>query len=463
MPDLNASWLARLSATRQEPPQGDSVRARRGTERAAVSARTRTDPAEAVPWSVRAMAAWSWRVLVIVAAGAAVVYAVITFQTVVVSFLAALLLAVLLEPFAGWLRRRLHFPRALASLTAILAAVVFVGGLLVLAGRSIYNGFGELADRAVQGFNELTAWLAEGPLGISEDQIDQWMSQLTDQVRANSDVLVSGVANVTGSVTTVVTGALIAVFCLFFFLKEGRRIWQWFVRLAPRTARERINESGIRAWVTLGGYARTQILVAFVDAVGIALGAIILGIPLALPIGVLVFLGAFIPIVGALLSGTVAVLVALVDQGLVTAVIMLLIVLAVQQIEGNLLQPWLQSNALALHPIAILLAVTAGTGIAGILGALFAVPVVAVLNTVVLYLHGHDKYPQLATDLNRPGGPPGAVTSAIEEDYAHMGEEVGMLEDLDAQAPTFGRGEAAARGGEAADRAGEPGAPDGNR
>ncbi|MFH5824547.1 AI-2E family transporter [Georgenia sp. AZ-5] len=422
MPDLSASWLARLSASRQQPLQGDTVRSR-GAGRAAVAAPTRTDPAEAVPWSVRAVAAWSWRVLVIVAAGATLVYAVVTFKTVVVSFLAALLIATLLEPFSAWLRRRLHFPQALASLTAILAAVMFIGGLLTLAGRSIYHGFGQLADRAVQGFGELTAWLAEGPLAIPQDQIDQWMGQLTDQVQANSDVLVSGVANVTGSVTTVITGALIALFCLFFFLKEGRQIWQWFVRLAPRTARESINESGIRAWVTLGGYTRTQILVAFVDAVGIALGAAILGVPLALPIGVLVFLGAFIPIVGALLSGTVAVLVALVDQGLVTALIMLAIVLAVQQIEGNLLQPWLQSNALAVHPIAILLAVTAGTGIAGILGALFAVPVAAVINTVVLYLHGHDKYPQLATDLNRPGGPPGAVTSAIEEDYAHTGDE----------------------------------------
>lgn len=390
--------------------------------------RTRTDPAAVVPWSLRAAAAWSWRALVVAAVGVGVGYVVIVFQTITVAFFGAVLLAVLLEPVAGWLRRRLRFPRALASITALLGALLLVVGLLTLAGSSIYRGFDQLADKAVEGFNELIVWLADGPLGIDRTQIDAWIGQVSEQIRANSDVLVSGVVNVTGSVTSVLTGVVIAIFCLFFLLKEGRQIWRWFVRLAPRSGRDKINEAGIRAWVTLGGYVRTQILVAFVDAVGIALGAAILGIPLALPIGVLVFLGSFIPIVGALLTGTVAVLVALVDQGLGTAVIMLIIVLAVQQIEGNLLQPWLQGNALALHPIAILLAVTAGTGIAGILGALLAVPIVAVINTVMLYLHGHDKYPKLATDVTRPGGPPGTLDDAIEDDLAHIAAD-GSEED----------------------------------
>jgi putative heme transporter len=423
MPDTS-KWLSRLTTTRESATAPATV-----APRPRPAPETRTDPAGAVPWAVRATAAWSWRLLVIGAAGIAVGYAVITFQTVFVAVLAAILVAVLLEPVATWLRRVLHFPRALAALTAILGTLAVIVGLLVLAGRSVYDGFGALADSALAGFEELQAWLTEGPLGLNDAQIDGWIAQATDQVRENSDVLVSGVANVTGSVTSIGTGAVITVFVLFFFLKEGRSIWQWFVRLSPRGARVRINEAGIRGWVTLGGYARTQILVAFVDAVGIALGALILGIPLALPIGVLVFLFSFIPIVGAFISGAVAVLVALVDQGPGTALIMLGIVLLVQQIEGNVLQPWLQGNALALHPIAILLAVTAGTGIAGILGALFAVPIVAVINTVMLYFTGHDKYPHLATDINRPGGPPGALEAAISASWHKETESDGVVLD----------------------------------
>ncbi|TRW43777.1 AI-2E family transporter [Georgenia yuyongxinii] len=430
MPDTS-KWLSRLTSARENAavPAAAAPRPRPAPE-------TRTDPAGAVPWAVRATAAWSWRLLVIAAAGIVIGYAVITFQIIFVAVLAAILVAVLLEPVATWLRRVLHFPRALASLAAILGTLAVIAGLLVLVGRSIYDGFDALAESALAGFAELQVWLTDGPLGLDDAQIEGWIAQATDQIQANSDVLVSGVANVTGSVTSVVTGAVITVFVLFFFLKEGRSIWQWFVRLVPRGARVRINEAGIRGWVTLGGYARTQILVAFVDAVGIALGALILGIPLALPIGVLVFLFSFIPIVGAFISGAVAVLVALVDQGPGTALIMLGVVLLVQQIEGNVLQPWLQGNALALHPIAILLAVTAGTGIAGILGALFAVPIVAVINTVMLYFTGHDKYPHLATDINRPGGPPGALEAAISASWHKETENDGVVVDDGPPTPT---------------------------
>ncbi|RPF26049.1 AI-2E family transporter [Georgenia muralis] len=455
MPDLS-TWRTRLSPSRPDRPVGR----RPGgvtTGRAAAASSAASDPSGVVPFGLRASAAWAWRFIVVAAALAILGYLVITFQTIVVAFLLAIIIAVLLDPLAAWLRRVLRFPRALASLTAIVATLATLVALLVLAGRSIVDGFGALTEQAVAGFDQLLAWLSDGPLGIDEAQIDQVLEQVTGQVRDNSDVLINGVVNATGSLTSVLTGAVIAIFCLFFFLKEGRRIWQWFVRLAPRPARERINESGIRAWITVGGYARTQILVAFVDAVGIAAGALILGVPLALPIGVLVFLGAFIPIVGAFLTGAVAVLVALVDQGPVTGLIMFAIVLLVQQIEGNLLQPWLQGNALSLHPIAILLAVTAGTGVAGILGALLAVPVAAVLNTVLLYLNGHDKYPEIADDLNRPGGPPGAVTEAIEASYPEVELQVaedGSIVDEEGRPATVSPATATVAGG------GHPGAHD---
>jgi len=212
---------------------------------------------------------------------------------------------------------------------------------------------------------------------------------------------------VTTTVGHVAAGTLIALFCTFFFLLDGRTIWSWVIGLLPSSVRERVHQAGRRGIVTLSGYTRTQILVALVDATGIGLGAAILGVPLALPLATLVFVGSFIPIVGAIATGAVAVLVALVAKGWVVALIMLGVVLAVQQIEGHVLQPFLMGHAVSLHPVAVLLVVAAGSMAAGIVGALFAVPIAAVLNTVVLYLHGHDKFPQLGTDDHPDLRPPG--------------------------------------------------------
>lgn len=414
-------WLSRLlPARRSDALEGPPIVGRVVHE----SRLGEDDSAElAVPLPVRAAAAWSWRVLAIAAAAALVGYLIIVFKTVVVAFVVAILVAVLLDPVSAWLRKRLRVPRTLAAMITLLGTLAVVGGLLTLAGRSVIAGFTDLADQATQGFQELVSWLSDGPLGIEEAQVQAWLDEALGQIEANSGILVSGALAATTSVTQILTGALISLFCLFFFLREGRRIWQWFVRLAPARSRDRVNEAGIRGWITLGGYARTQILVALADSIGIGLGAWILGLPLVLPLTILVFLGSFIPIVGALVTGSIAVLVALVDQDVQTAVIMLLIVLLVQQIEGNVLQPWLMGNAVSLHPVAVLLAVTAGTGVAGILGALLAVPVAAVVNTVVLYLHGHDKHPRAATDWHRPGGPPGTLFRSIADSYAAEEED----------------------------------------
>lgn len=370
-----------------------------------------------VTYAVRATAAWSWRLVVITAAAVILGFLFVTFKMVAVAFVVAVLLAVLLQPVAAWMRRALRFPGALAAAFSMLLTFGAVTGLLVLAGRSIALGFASLADKAVDGFNQTVAWLSDGPLGIEREQVDSWLDEGLGAIEDNASVLANGVLQATSSVTQVFAGAVIALFCLFFFLKDGRMIWQWFVRLTPVAARDQINEAGIRSWLTLGGYARTQILVALADAVGIGVGAAILGVPLALPLGVLVFLGSFIPIVGAIATGIVAILVALVDQGPVTALLMVGVVLVVQQLESNLLQPWLMGNAVSLHPVAVLLAVAAGTGVAGVLGALLSVPVAAVINTVFLYLNGHDKHQKAAGDWHRPGGPPGVLFRAIADSY----------------------------------------------
>lgn len=260
------------------------------------------------------------------------------------------------------------------------------------------QGIGELWDQASQGVEALLAWLAAGPLGLSPETVDGWWQQLQGALADSGSQLVSGALKATETVGAVLAGALIALFCTFFFLLDGRAIWTWVVRLLPLRARDRAHQAGRRGWVTLGGYTRTQILVAAVDAVGIGVSAAVLRVPLALPLAVLVFLGSFVPIVGALVTGAVAVLVALVAQGPGVALIMLAAVLAVQQLEGHVLQPFLMGHAVSLHPVAVLLVVAGGSLVAGIIGALLAVPIAATLNTVVLYLHGHDKFPRLGTD-----------------------------------------------------------------
>ena len=356
--------------------------------------------AGSLPRSVQLSAAWSWRLLLIVGSTAAAFWLISFFKVIVVSVAIALLLTVLLSPMAVWLRNRARFPRVLAAAASVVGLIAVVAGLLTLAGNSIANGFSNLANQAGAGVDKLTSWLSDGPLQIGAAQLDAYRTQISDSISQNTSSLLSGALSVTTTLGHVATGTLITLFCTLFFLMDGGRIWAWLIGLLPRAAREPAHQAGRRGLVALGAYTRTQILVALVDAIGIGIGAAILQVPLALPLATLVFIGSFIPIVGALVSGSVAILVALVAHGPFVALAMLAVVLLVQQIEGHLLQPLLMGHAVSLHPVAVILAVAAGSMAAGIVGALFAVPVVAVINTVVLYLHGHDKYPELGT---KPG------------------------------------------------------------
>lgn len=442
MSPATPNWIRTIARTSKMKmvESTERVRAAGNTNRfpeealVSVNAKTDDDPDAVVPWSVRAAAEWSWRLLIIVTGLAVLVYALYWMQIIVVPLLVATLIAVLLEPINQWLRRYLRFPRALAALTTVVGTLAAIAALLTFAGQALVDGFADIADSAAAGFDRLLTWLSEGPLHIDATKINEFQAELVSKVQDNATTLASGALSITSSLGQVLSGALIAIFCLFFFLMEGRRIWLWCVRLLPVGARERTHEAAIRGWLSLRGYARTQILVAAVDAIGIGVGAWLLGVPLYLPLGVLVFLGSFVPIVGALVTGTIAVLVALVSHGLSTAVFMLIVVLAVQQIEGNVLQPFLMGHAVSLHPVAVLLAVAGATYVAGIVGALFVVPFVAFLNTVILYFNGRDKFPALASDPARPGGPPGAFSEQIEgtfEDSIDVAEHREAAEIVD--------------------------------
>jgi putative heme transporter len=347
-----------------------------------------------VPYGLRAAAAWSWRVLLI----GFMIYMLgkgfVMFQLLVVPVLVSVLLVALVRPIQQGLAgtgERAGMPNGVAALLTVLIVLAIVGALVALIGQQIATGFPSLRDDAADGLTELQKQLASSPLHLTNDQLDNYVQQGSDAIRGNSSTVVSGALTVTSTAGHFFTGFFLVLFSSYFFLAGGEGIWSWVVGLFPRTVRPRVRGAGVRAWATLTSFVRATLIVALVDGLGVGIGAAILGVPLALPLGVLVFIGAFVPIVGALVSGSVAVLVALVSGGPIEALIMLAIVVGVQQIEAHALQPFLLGRAVQVHPLGVILAIAAGVLLAGIVGALFAVPLVAVINVVTTYLSGSEE------------------------------------------------------------------------
>jgi putative heme transporter len=367
------------------PARGKSIRKRDGgTPDAAGSDR---DASASVPYGMRIAAAWSWRLLLVGGVLAVVVFLIIQLRLIVIPILVAVLLGALLVPFSQMLQRQ-RWPKWLAITVAMLSALVVVGGLLTLGISQIVRGFDGVMSQAVVRWDEFRTWLLEGPFHITEGQLNDFVDQIVQSAQQDSGVLLSGALSVGSSLGHFLAGLLLALFATLFILIDGRSIWRWIVGVFPRRARAAVDGAGLAGWATLQNFVKVQILVATIDAVGIGLGAFFLGVPLAIPIGVLVFLGSFIPIVGAVVTGALAVFVALVYNGPVIALIMLGIVLLVQQVEGHVLQPLIMGTAVKVHPLGVVVAVATGSLLAGIPGALFAVPVAAVLNVMIAYIAG---------------------------------------------------------------------------
>lgn len=338
-----------------------------------------------VPIGVEIAAGWAWRFLVIAAASAVGIWLLRFFSEVTVPVAIALLFTALAGSGVDFLGRH-KFPRLLATLVVVIALMVLFFGMLALVGQQLSTQVTDLKANVVQGITQIQEWLNNGPLGITDSQIQRWVDQANASISSSNTSVVTRIGEVGITVTHIVAGFFIALFSTIFFLYEGDRIWAWVVSLFPRAARERVDSSGHTAWQSLTAFVRATVIVALTDALGIAFAAWVLGVPLTLAIGVLVFLGAFVPIIGAFLSGMVAVLVALVAQGPWTALFMLLAVIAVQQLEAHVLQPFLMGRLVAVHPLAIIIAIAAGVISAGIVGALIAVPLAACLNGVVRHL-----------------------------------------------------------------------------
>ncbi|WP_291055025.1 AI-2E family transporter [Herbiconiux sp.] len=304
-----------------------------------------------------------------------IVFALVQLKLVVIPVLVALILAAALSPVIGWMRRH-GVPAMVATWVTLIGGIVIFGGIVTLIVFAVRGQWDELAQSAGDGIDQVTGYLQSGALPIDPSQLDGARDGLVDFF-TSSQFGTGALAGVSVA-AELITGALLAVVVLFFFLKDGDRIWAFFLRPFRGRALARGRRIGGTAVKTMGGYVRGTAIIAFVDAAGIGIGLAVLGVPLALPLAVIVFIGAFIPIVGATVAGILAALVALVANGPVVALIVVAIVVAVNQLEGNFLQPVVQARSLKLHPLVILVALTAGTILGGIVGAVLSVPITAV-------------------------------------------------------------------------------------
>jgi predicted PurR-regulated permease PerM len=331
------------------------------------------------------MARWSLR-LVLVAAGLVLIWLLISeLWVVVMPVFLGLLITTVLWPPARWLRAR-GVPPALAATIVLLAGLALLGGVLTLVTTSIASGLPEIVTSATQALRQAQDWLAGPPLNLGNSQLDRLLEQGTDQLQSSIGSIASGLLTGVGAVTSGIVTGILALVLAFLFVKDGPRFLPWLRGTVGERAGSHLTIVLERIWGMLGGFIRTQAIVSLVDAVFIGVGLVILGVPLAIPLAALTFLGGFVPIVGAFVAGALAVLVALVSNGWTTALIMLIIVIVVQQVEGNVLQPMLQARSLGLHSAVVLLAVTAGSSLFGIAGAFLAVPVAATAAVVMRYL-----------------------------------------------------------------------------
>ncbi|MFF0144387.1 putative PurR-regulated permease PerM [Amycolatopsis sulphurea] len=337
-----------------------------------------TDVTSVVPKGLRVSAALSWRVVVVVAALWGILWLLGYLASVVVPVSIALLLSALLAPGVARLVKW-RVPRGLATAIMLILAIVVLGGLLTFVITQFSSGLPQLQVQLTSSLNQIRDWVIN-TFHVRQEQIQHFLDQAIGFLQLNQSWITSTALTTASTVGEILTGFVLTLFVTIFFLAGGDGIWNFLVRGAPRQVRSRVNVAGRRGFASLVSYIRATTAVAVVDAVGIGIGLWAVGVPLVIPLATLVFLGAFIPIIGAVIAGGVAVLIALVTNGVIGAVIVLAIVIAVMQLESHILQPLLLGRAVKLHPLAVVLAIATGLVAAGIAGALLSVPLLAVLN-----------------------------------------------------------------------------------
>jgi putative heme transporter len=304
---------------------------------------------------------------------------------VVVPVAVALLLAALFAPGVALLVRN-GVPRGLATTGVLLGGLLTVGALVYFMIRALVTGLPDLGSRLDESYAQLRSWLTDGPLGLSGEQLDGMLADGMSWFSEHRSDIATGALGALSTAGAALAGLALVIFVLVFFLHGGDRMWRAVTSPFPEDVRERADRAGRRAFADLTAFVRATMLVAVIDAVGIGIGLWVTGVPLVLPLSALVFFGAFVPVIGAFVSGMVAVLVALVSQGPLVALIVAAVVVLVQQLEGNVFEPLLVSKTMRLHPVAVILSVAVGVELAGVVGALFAVPVLAATRAVYLSL-----------------------------------------------------------------------------
>ena len=372
----------------------------------AVGAGGRPAPATVVPWGLRVAAESAWRLLVLAGLVWVLIQVISSISLLVLSFSAALLVTALLQPTVARLKRH-RVGRGLATVITFVTGFVVMSLVGWFVVWQVTENLPTLTSRVQDGIDEMQNWAINGPFHVPQEQVNDIAKNLSQWLGDNSkEVTSAGLEGVT-VLLEFLSGAVLTMFITLFLLYDGPGIWNWVLKLVPGAAREGVAGAGPRAWVTLTGYVRGTVIVALIDAIFIGVGLYILDVPLAVPLAVLIFIFAFVPIVGAVVSGALAVLVAFVTNGIVTGLLVLGVVLLVQQIESHVLQPFILGRLVRVHPLAVVLAVTGGTLIAGIPGAVVAVPLVAVINTAVGYLKAYSEGRQGGGTASLAGAPPG--------------------------------------------------------
>ncbi|UJW36487.1 AI-2E family transporter [Saccharothrix sp. AJ9571] len=377
------------------------------------------DVTTVVPRGLRIGAALAWRFLVVIAALYVIVWLVGYMSVVVIPLSIALLLAALMAPGVASLVK-VGVPRGLAAGIVLIGGLGLLGGLLTFVVVQFTSGLPALQQQLTESLDQIENWLVNGPIHLRQTQIQDFINQAIEFLKKNQATITDSALTTATTVGEVLTGFVLTLFILIFFLAGGEQIWTFLTRGVPRQVRTRVDVAGRRGFASLVSYVRATAAVAVVDAVGIGIGLWILGVPLVIPLSTLVFLSAFVPIIGAVLAGAVAVLVALVTNGIVTALIVLGVVVLVMQLESHILQPLLLGRAVKLHPLAVVLAITAGLVAAGIAGALLAVPLLAVLNSgIKSLLHERDPDPADVDVLHDQSAEP---NTTVQDDSVESGD-----------------------------------------